>query len=121
MKPSSTLRVVSFLCGLCLSSCTSSRVEPNARLSPMKSGSIETAQVPGWSRQDLEFFLHGSMSTEVVPETVLRAFIRAYPNLFAGQDFSEMGFIADKEFGWPIGFSRSRAPHLGGLSSVGIN
>src|SRR5690242_1540694 len=31
-------------------------------------------QVPGWSEEDLKFFLHGSMGTEVVPEAVLRAF-----------------------------------------------
>jgi len=75
----------------------------------MKSGSIETAQVPGWSRRDLEFFLHGSMSTEVVPETVLRAFIRAYPDLFSSADFTHLGLIPDPAFGWPVGFSRARA------------
>jgi hypothetical protein len=32
------------------------------------------AQVPTWSQDDLNFFLHGSMGTEVVPEVVLRAF-----------------------------------------------
>lgn len=32
-------------------------------------------QVPKWSAEDLSFFMHGSMSTEVVPESVLRAFI----------------------------------------------
>jgi hypothetical protein len=26
-------------------------------------------QVPSWSKDDLNFFLHGSMSTEVVPES----------------------------------------------------
>jgi len=87
----------------------------------MKSGSIETAQVPGWSRRDLEFFLHGSMSTEVVPETVLRAFIRAYPDLFPSADFTHLGLIPDPEFGWPVGFSRAKVPHLGGLSAVGLN
>jgi len=30
----------------------------------------------------MNFFLHGSMSTEVVPEAVLRAFIKTYPDLF---------------------------------------
>ena len=46
------------------------------------------------------------MSTEVVPETVLRAFIRTYPDLFPSQDLSHLGLIPDPEFGWPIGFSR---------------
>jgi hypothetical protein len=43
---------------------------------------IDTAQIPKWSADDLDFFLHGSMSTEVVPEPVLRAFIKIYPDLF---------------------------------------
>ena len=29
---------------------------------------IDTEQVPKWSSKDLDFYLHGSMSTEVVPE-----------------------------------------------------
>jgi len=37
---------------------------------------IAPQQVPSWSKEDLNFFLHGSMSTEVVPESVLRAFIK---------------------------------------------
>ena len=41
-------------------------------LHPVKS-KIDSAQVPTWSANDLDFFLHGSMSTEVVPEKVLRA------------------------------------------------
>src|SRR6478672_9754456 len=61
------------------------------------------------------------MSTEVVPETVLRAFMTAYPELFPDKDFSGIGLIPDPNFGWPVGFSRSRPAHLGGLSSVGIN
>ncbi len=40
------------------------------------------AQVPTWSKDDLNFFLHGTMSTEVFPEAVLRAFIKTYPDLF---------------------------------------
>src|SRR5437868_8909850 len=39
------------------------------------------------SAEDLDFFLHGSMSTEVVPERVLRAFIKIYPDLFPASDF----------------------------------
>jgi hypothetical protein len=79
------------------------------------------AQVPSWSRDDLEFFLHGSMSTEVIPETVLRAFIRTYPDLFPQADLGHLGLIPDAQFGWPIGFSRSKVPHLGEMSAVGVN
>ena len=61
------------------------------------------AQVPTWSQDDLNFFLHGSMSTEVIPEAVLRAFINTYPDLFPTQDLSHLGLIPDSEFGWPIG------------------
>jgi len=66
-------------------------------------------------------FLHGSMSAEVVPESVLRAFIRVYPDLFATNDLTHLGLIADSEFGWPIGISRTNVKHLGGLPSLGIN
>src|SRR5438067_13915791 len=83
---------------------------------------IDTAQIPKWSAEDLDFFLHGSMSTEVVPERVLRAFIKIYPDLFPTSDFGYLGLIPDPKFGWPIGFSRkSEVKHLGGLSAVGIN
>jgi len=87
-----------------------------------KADSIWRAQVPGWSKDDLDFFLHGSMGTEVFPEPVLRAFIATYPELFPTADLSHLGLIADHEFGWPIGFSRSPAvKHLGNLPAVGIN
>src|SRR6266568_4763043 len=83
---------------------------------------VDTQQVPSWSKDDLNFFLHGSMSTEVVPEAVLRAFIKTYPDLFPSADLSHLGMIPDKEFGWPIGLSRkSEVKHLGGLPAVGIN
>ena len=58
----------------------------------------ETVQTPSWSRHDMAFFLHGSMSTEVVPETVLRAFIHAYPDLFPSRDLSHLGLIPDPDF-----------------------
>src|SRR2546423_6980049 len=82
---------------------------------------VAKAQVPSWSEDDLNFFLHGSMGTEVIPEAVLRAFIKTYPDLFPTNDFSHLGLIADPEFGWPIGFSRRNIKHLGELSAVGIN
>ena len=83
--------------------------------------SIARAQVPTWSKQDMDFFLHGSMSTEVVPEKVLHAFIKIYPDLFPKSDLSHFGLVPDPEFGWPIGFSRKNVPHLGGLSAIGTN
>src|SRR5437870_613541 len=90
-----------------------------------ESGSYNTKiaqqQVPTWSKEDLNFFLHGSMSTEVVPEAVLRAFIKTYPDLFPSWDLTHLGMIPDKEFGWPIGFSRKNVQHLGNMSAIGIN
>ena len=82
---------------------------------------VAKAQVPTWSQDDLKFFLHGSMSTEVVPEPVLQAFIKTYPDLFPSSDLTHLGLIPDQEFGWPIGFSRKNVQHLGGISAVGIN
>jgi hypothetical protein len=78
-------------------------------------------QVPTWSAKDMEFFLHGSMSAEVIPESILRAFIKIYPDLFATNDLTHVGLIPDREFGWPIGLSRANVKHLGGLPAVGIN
>jgi len=69
----------------------------------------------------VNFFLHGSMSTEVAPEAVLRAFIKTYPDLFPSWDLSYLGLIPDKDFGWPIGLSRKNVQHLGGLPALGIN
>jgi hypothetical protein len=83
---------------------------------------IDIEQVSSWSQDDLKFFLHGSMSTEVFPEPVLRAFFKTYPELFPTSDFTHLGLIPDREFGWPIGISRkAEVKHLGGLSAVGIN
>src|SRR5947209_11122202 len=82
---------------------------------------IARQQVPSWSKDDVNFFLHGSMSSEVVPESVLRAFIKTYPDLFPSSDLSHLGMIPDKEFGWPIGFSRKNVQHLAGMPAVGIN
>src|SRR6185437_13474049 len=81
----------------------------------------EAAQVPSWSAQDIDFFLHGSMSTECFPEPVLRAFIQVYPDLFPSKDLTHLGLIADPTFGWPVGFSRGNPDHLAKLPSVGIN
>ncbi|HEX7518592.1 MAG TPA: hypothetical protein VF345_15035 [Chthoniobacterales bacterium] len=86
-----------------------------------KAVGIDIAQVPKWSSDDLNFFLHGSMSTEVVPEPVLRAFIQIYPDLFPRPDLTYLGLIPDSDFGWPIGFSRKEVKHLGSLPAVGLN
>lgn len=88
---------------------------------PPKATGIDTAQIPKWSSDDLNFFLHGSMSTEVVPEPVLRAFIKTYPDLFPSQDLSHLGMIPDPDFGWPIGLSRKEVKHLGGMPALGLN
>jgi len=63
---------------------TQSKVEkPVERTAPpSKALRAEMAQAPSWTRDDLDFFMHGSMSTEVVPERVLRAFMKIYPDLF---------------------------------------
>ena len=106
------------LAALAVVSCTTSAEPPpasSARPAPA------AAQAPGWSRDDLAFFLHGSMSAEVVPERVLQAFVRAHPDLFPRADLAHFGLIPDPAFGWPLGFSRRPVAHLGGLSAVGIN
>ncbi len=82
---------------------------------------IDLAQVPKWSRADLEFFLHGTMSTEVVPERVLQAFVAMYPDLFPNKDLSNFGLLLDASSNLPIGVSRRDVPHLAGLSSIGVN
>ncbi len=81
----------------------------------------EMAQVPAWSADDLQYFLHGSISAEIIPENVLRAFVRTYPDLFPTKDLTHLGLIPDAKFGWPIGVSRREVPHFGGLSSIGVN
>ena len=62
---------------------------------------FDLTQVPTWSHEDMDFFLHGSMSTEVVPERVLKAFMATYPDLFHGNDLSTFGLIPDAAGGWP--------------------
>jgi len=114
-------KIISVAALLAFSACTTSNNEARAKQSLANSTGSDLAQVSTWSRDDLDFFLHGTMSTEVVPEAVLRAFIRAYPDLFPSADLSHLGLISDPAFGWPIGFSRKEVPHLGGLSAVGVN
>lgn len=119
MKPERIV-LAGVLCSTLLGLISCATSKDNAASSSTSAG-IRKAQVPSWSDKDLEFFLHGSMSTEVVPEAVLRAFIRTYPDLFPTQDLRHLGLIPDPTFGWPIGFSRGKVPHLGGLPSLGLN
>jgi len=102
-----------------LAACTTSGERPATAVRP--AGDVLTAQVPTWSADDRAFFLHGSMSAEMVPERVLRAFVAVYPDLFPRADLTNFGLIADPAFGWPIGVSRREVAHLGGLPSLGIN
>ena len=116
MKPTLTASALSFLAGLLLLIA----IRDATGTKPITP--LWRAQVPGWSRADLDFFLHGSMGTEIFPEPVLRAFIKTYPEIFPRADLSHLGLIPDHDFGWPIGFSRSPSvKHLGNLPAVGIN
>jgi hypothetical protein len=76
----------------------------------------DSRQVPTWSSDDMKFFLHGSLGTEVIPEKVLDAFRATYPEMF-----SDFGLIPDARSEFPVGFSRREVPHLAGLPSLGIN
>src|SRR6202045_5474710 len=98
-----------------------SAVQATSDQPPKVTEGIDTKQIPKWSADDLDFFLHGSMSTEVVPEPVLRAFIKIYPELFPQQNLAYLGLIPDPKFGWPIGFSKKQVSHLGGLAALGVN
>jgi hypothetical protein len=108
-----------FLAGLSWISCATD--DRSTSPAPKESGAAKSARSPTWSREDLQFFLHGSMSTEFVPELVLLAFIRADPDLFPSRGLREFGLIPDAAFGWPVGLSRTPVAHLGGLSALGIN
>jgi hypothetical protein len=90
---------------------------------------VDPRQIEAWSHgssrgaagDDLEFFLHGTMSAEFIPERFLRAFESTYPDLFPGGDLSAYGATAERPEDLPPGFSRRVVPHLGGLPSLGIN
>jgi len=104
---------------LITAACTTSGERPATAARPP--AEVAAAQVPAWTPGDRDFFLHGSMSAEMVPERVLRAFVAVYPDLFPRADLSNFGLIPDPVFGWPIGVSRRAVAHLGGLPSIGIN
>jgi hypothetical protein len=99
---------------LCVAACTASRDAAPVR-------AAAGPEPPGLSDGEVAEFLHGSMSAEVFPERVLRAFVRANPDLFPRDDLATFGLIPDPAFGWPIGFSRRTVAHLGGLTAVGVN
>jgi len=105
---------------LALVGCARSDARPSAlaRGAPI---ALASGQVDGWSRAEIDAFLHGSMGAEVLPERMLRAFIAVNPDLFPRADLSSFGLIPDPAFGWPIGFSRRPVDHLGELTSVGVN
>ncbi len=122
MKPKSTLPLL-IVAGSLLGaiSCTTSTQDRSAPQSDPISQNTGMSQVPSWSRADLDFFLHDSMGTEVVPEVVLHAFIRPYPDLFPSPDLANFGLIPDPGVGLPVGTSRRSVPHLGGLPALGVN
>src|SRR5262245_40171605 len=112
-------RLAAVLVALLSFACTASSERPATAARPATD--VAAAQVPAWSSDDLAFFLHGSMSSEMVPERVLLAFAAAYPDVFPRADLANFGLIPDPSFGWPIGVSRRPVAHLGGLPSLGIN
>src|SRR4026207_2264080 len=107
MKPTPIIwMALSLLIFLSLMACATSPDRPAAQSSSGESATSGTTQVPTWSHMDLDFFLHGSMSTEMIPEAVLRAFISSYRDLFPSPNLSNFGLIPDPTFGWPVGLSR---------------
>jgi processive rubber oxygenase RoxA-like protein len=104
---------------LVATACATSGERPATSARP--TAEVAAAQTAAWSADDRAFFLHGSMSAEMVPERVLRAFIIVYPDLFPRADLTNFGLIADPAFGWPIGVSRRPVAHLGGGPALGIN
>lgn len=82
---------------------------------------LESQQVPEWSQDDMEFYLHGSMSAEFLPLSVFEAFRVTYPELFPKGDFTEFGLLKDKSSHSAIGITGGEPPHLAGLRSIGIN
>ncbi len=82
---------------------------------------LDASQRPNGSSADLDFMLHGSMSSEFVPDRVLRALVAANPDLFPGGDLSAYGVIEPGLDEAPIGFTGRTVDYLGGQHSWGIN
>lgn len=78
-------------------------------------------QTRGWSADDHEFFLYGSMCDEFIPERALLAFQKTYPDLFPGGDLRAYGVIRRGDGLLPVGFSRAKIGHLGDQWAWGIN
>jgi mono/diheme cytochrome c family protein len=121
-----TLSLIFGCVGLCvllvLPSCGGDREkEDGAANGASLPDSLLPEQTPGWSDADREFFLYGSMGTEVVPEAVLRAWTETEPGLFSTFTLENFGAVRERADGPPIGFSRRHVEHLGGLPSIGIN
>ncbi len=120
----SALRIfqIRFLALFAIVGMSSCATGPNSRQETVPTPyHVDLTQVPTWSSDDLEFFLHGSMGTEVLPERVLHAFMGAYPDLYPGKDLSSFGLIVERSDGVPMGFSRREIDHLGGLPAIGMN
>lgn len=64
---------------------------------------LDARQTPGWSAGDEQDFLYGSMGNEFVPERVLRAFFRTYPDLFPGGSLAAFGALPAPGREWPVG------------------
>lgn len=86
-----------------------------------KATRVDLEQVPKWSANDMDFFLHGSMGSEFLPVAVHQAFCKTYPELFSGTDFSWFGLLENPGSHDAVGISARDVPHLGGMSSYGIN
>ncbi len=82
---------------------------------------LDPTQRPDGSSEDLDFLLHGSMSSEFVPDRVLRALVAANPDLFPGGDLSAFGVIEPGLDEAPIGLTTRTVDYLGGQHSWGIN
>lgn len=91
------------------------------RATPSDSFSIARRQVPSWSRADLNAYLNGTIGTECIPERVLHAWMRCYPDLYPARDLSNFGLVPGAPGELPMGVSRRPVPHLGGQMSIGIN
>lgn len=98
---------------------------PGKRSQPFPSSEfyrVDPAQISTWSADDdVKFFVHGTMSSEFIPERVLRAFLAAYPDLYPGGDLSAYGVTVRSPEDLPLGLTRRTVAHLGGQPSIGIN
>lgn len=78
-------------------------------------------QVPNWSKDDMEFYLHGSMGSEFLPLFAFEGFRATYPELFPKGDFTEFGLLEDKSSHIAVGITVGEPKHLAGMKAFGIN